>query len=256
MKKILFAATCLFALAATSCSDEKADLFDFTQGGVERQTVTPANAEVEYASDNTWANTYKGDQLQLGSLIFSHDGYVSSYGGYWDGFTASKNFGTPAVTADNWMQNQFYSCTGTGANGNQPYLVAYASEYSANYPACNITNEDGLFAPQSVSITNFAYMPVVLTQGDAYSRKFENGDYCVLHIYGVSVANDMRGPVDVYLADFRDGKTEILKEWKTVDLSSLGTVKQVAFSIESTDVGTWGINTPTYFCLDNFVCVK
>ena len=42
----------------------------------------------------------------------------------------------------------------------------------------------------------------------------------------------------------------ILKEWKKVDLTSLGKVKKIVFTMSSTDSGQWGINTPTYFCLD------
>jgi hypothetical protein len=40
--------------------------------------------------------------------------------------------------------------------------------------------------------------------------------------------------------------------WEWLDLKSLGVVAALNFSMESTDMGDWGINTPAYFCLDDF----
>ena len=36
-----------------------------------------------------------------------------------------------------------------------------------------------------------------------------------------------------------------------MDLSSLGLVKTIEFSVASSDTGDYGINTPTYFAMDN-----
>jgi hypothetical protein len=64
------------------------------------------------------------------------------------------------------------------------------------------------------------------------------------------------GAVEVYLADFRGGLEtgSILDSWLTVDLSPLGTdVAQIGFALESTDNGTWGMNTPAYLAVDDLV---
>ncbi|MBR5101496.1 MAG: Ig-like domain-containing protein [Muribaculaceae bacterium] len=37
-----------------------------------------------------------------------------------------------------------------------------------------------------------------------------------------------------------------------MDLTSLGTVSSVMFTLSSSDVGQWGMNTPGYVCVDNF----
>ncbi|MCI6491676.1 MAG: DUF4465 domain-containing protein, partial [Prevotella sp.] len=47
-------------------------------------------------------------------------------------------------------------------------------------------------------------------------------------------------------------KHYILNHWDWVDLSSLGTVKTLTMSMSGSDMGTWGLNTPTYFCMDDF----
>lgn len=38
--------------------------------------------------------------------------------------------------------------------------------------------------------------------------------------------------------------------WEWVDLSELGQIASIYFTMESSDTGDYGINTPTYFCLD------
>jgi hypothetical protein len=61
--------------------------------------------------------------------------------------------------------------------------------------------------------------------------------------------------VDFYLADYRftdNTKDYILKTWEWVDCGKLGLVDSIYFNLTSSDVGAFGINTPTYFCLDNF----
>ena len=44
----------------------------------------------------------------------------------------------------------------------------------------------------------------------------------------------------------------IVDDWRYFDLSSLGVVKKVMFEMSSTDNGTYGMNTPSYFAFDDF----
>ncbi|HEB89007.1 MAG TPA: DUF4465 domain-containing protein, partial [Deltaproteobacteria bacterium] len=46
-----------------------------------------------------------------------------------------------------------------------------------------------------------------------------------------------------------------LDQWVFQDLSSLGLVKELGFSFESSDVGSFGINTPQYFAIDNLTTI-
>ncbi len=60
--------------------------------------------------------------------------------------------------------------------------------------------------------------------------------------------------LEVYLADYRfaDSQQDFIRDdWLLLDLRSLGTIRSLRFDIESSDVGNFGINTPTYFALDN-----
>ena len=72
-------------------------------------------------------------------------------------------------------------------------------------------------------------------------------------ITGKDADEDVTGVIEFYLADFRfDDNSEdyIIDAWTAVDLSSLGQVKTVEFSVSSSDTGDF-INTPTYFAIDN-----
>ena len=63
----------------------------------------------------------------------------------------------------------------------------------------------------------------------------------------------MTGTKEYYLADLRDAeKAYIINDWRYVDLSGLGKVAKLGFELSSTDNGDYGMNTPAYFCFDNF----
>ncbi|HET7732213.1 MAG TPA: DUF4465 domain-containing protein, partial [Paludibacter sp.] len=97
---------------------------------------------------------------------------------------------------------------------------------------------------------NSTYAYLDMKNGSLYSKKFEAGDWFKVIIKGFK-SKVQTSSVEVYLADFRDGKREILKTWKKVDLSTLNQVDSVAFNFDSTDKSTWGMNTPAYVCIDN-----
>ena len=48
----------------------------------------------------------------------------------------------------------------------------------------------------------------------------------------------------------KDGK--YINQWTYVDLSQFGEIDAIMFSLSSSDNGTWGMNTPAYFAMDNF----
>ena len=64
------------------------------------------------------------------------------------------------------------------------------------------------------------------------------------------------GDVPFYLADFRGATPQLVSNWTTVNLSSLAGAKSLAFTLTSTDVGAFGMNTPAFFAVDNLVAVS
>jgi len=65
----------------------------------------------------------------------------------------------------------------------------------------------------------------------------------------------MPDSVNFYLADYRFADNDsdyIVNSWKYVDLSTLGGVDTYEFDLSSSDTGAFGMNTPAYFCMDQF----
>ena len=63
------------------------------------------------------------------------------------------------------------------------------------------------------------------------------------------------GELDFYLADYRFDNPEddyVLNTWEWFDLSPLGDVASISFSLSSSRGSGYNMITPAYFCMDNF----
>jgi hypothetical protein len=115
-------------------------------------------------------------------------------------------------------------------------------------------------APLGTHVTNTTYAALSMLHGDSFAKKFggQNGldpDWFLLTIRGENSHGDATGHVEVYLADYRAEESAddyVLSDWTWVDLSGLDTTtRKLQFSLTSSDNGSWGMNTPAYFALDN-----
>ncbi|MFH1719547.1 MAG: DUF4465 domain-containing protein, partial [Planctomycetota bacterium] len=136
---------------------------------------------------------------------------------------------------------------------------------SANYAVCyvgwGLPPTITLDTPQVVGglyVTNGNYAYYSMLNGDAFSKKFggnsgDDPDWFMLTITGKDVDGVVSGTADFYLADYRAAESAddyIVDTWRYVDLTSLGKVKNLEFTLSSSDVGDWGMNTPASFALD------
>lgn len=175
-----------------------------------------------------------------GSFQFS-TGCMAEWASWWFfGYANSKD------TKYESLDDQWKNCIGGGYKSNN-YGVAYVSSY---YGPCEVkvlaNNGEGAVVP-GFMITNSAYALSSMMNGDSYAKKFTEDDWFKLTITGYK-GEEETGKVDFYLA--KDGK--FVTSWDYVDLSSLGKVTKLAFALSSTDNGDWGMNTPAYFCFDDF----
>lgn len=180
------------------------------------------------------------------NLIFEH---YTEYGAYWEGFCPSS---MDFVYDASDPSNQFAAVTCGGFDGEgTPYMVGYYGYNTGHANSCKISLEDGIAAEvQGMYVTNLYYSYLSMLTGDGFSRPFGQGDYLQLTIHGYDENCEHTGSVDCYLADFRDGKSLLVDDWMWVDLRSLGNVMYLEFEMMSSDYSEYGINTPTYFCLD------
>jgi len=105
-----------------------------------------------------------------------------------------------------------------------------------------------------VANVTYAYLAVVDGNDGAGFVKgpFADGDWFRLDFVGIDDQNQEVGTESFFLADYRDGKSDAVSDWTWVDLSGLGdTVSHLEFRMESTDNGQFGMNTPSFFAIDN-----
>ena len=163
---------------------------------------------------------------------------------YWFGYASSTE------TKYESLDDQWNNVVGGGYDGSATYGVAYAASFNGPCYAELLT--EPAVVP-GFYITNSSYAYNSLTGGDSFAKKFGLGDWFKLTITGYDADGEVTGTKEYYLADLRDAdKAYIIKDWRYVDLSGLGEVAKLGFDLSSTDNGTYGMNTPAYFCFDNF----
>lgn len=223
-------------------------------------TLTLNATEIIYDENDIWEDAYDNNKnIVSQTMNFSHNATVGDGYKVWSGFVASRNRDNKDYSG-NFLDHQWSVMSQGGMSGvGTPYLVACwnTSENTDLIPdhiSCYVNFEIGgvevPFKPQSMYVNNNSYAYYTIINGDNFCRKFKNGDYFKLKAFGLRANGELVGPVEFYLADYRDGKTEIVKDWTFVNLDNLGEVVKVYFQMESTDSSVYGMNTPAYFCLD------
>ncbi len=167
----------------------------------------------------------------------------------WIGFSISNM--KDSVTSG-W-ENQYSAITASGVDQSDNYAVVYVpGELKMEFE--NPVKLSGFY------ITNNTYTYLSMKFGDAFTKKFggaddSDPDYLKLIVTGADALGNVTDSVEFFLADFtfeNNKEDYILKNWEWVDLTSLDTVSEISLQLESTDVGDFGMNTPAYFCIDNF----
>jgi hypothetical protein len=183
--------------------------------------------------------------------VFFNNSYSSDFGGFWSGWSYSnvRNNTTPG------FGNQYAAFPGGGVGGSGNYAVAYTSN-----PLYFDLPTD--FRAESARIANTTYAALSMINGDPFAKKFggatgNDPDFFLLTIRGfenVGAQGNVTGSIPFYLADYRSANNAldyVVSDWQLVDLTSLGNARSIAFTFSSSDVGAFGINTPTYFALDD-----
>lgn len=176
-----------------------------------------------------------------GSFFFKNS-YMPDWNS-WSGFAVSRSKETD-VDAGRLAETQFNVPSGHGANDSEAFAIFFKSYQDDDL----VTIVDPLIAqPVSgmwVSITSYTLKHV--EEGDSfYPDGFKDGNY-----YQVIVTADNGKSVTIPVADYRDGKKSVLKEWTWVSFRELGNVKSLKLTVEGNANNDYGLATPTYLAMD------
>lgn len=242
----------------------------------------------EYSIDEQgkWNQTYNTQintlSFNRGMFNFSH--IIGQEGGmdyvegmsYWDGFTLCNSGDTNDYgengSSDGWVPQQWGCMAGGGLNSNleaqngRPYLVAYwgfhMEEEEGGKPSCMVEFDNKTHKVKGVYICNHPWPYYGNIHGDGFCSALDYKDsYFTLTAHGMLHGNDTGSKVTLTLAENNGDGIAHSKgwpkglvqsaEWQWMDLTSLGLVDAVYFTMESSDADPkYGINTAAYFCLD------
>ena len=205
-------------------------------------------ANTYYDLTHVWSDTYNdADSCQAivcnqGVFSFSHLPSGMSYGGMsWEGFTLST------VSQDT---ANVLGCVANGGLGGvaTPYIIGYYSEWVSSIQgySSNIVKLNKDYYPEYVYICQNSNTKEGITHGVFNSRPFTQEDTLTLIIQALDSTMQPTATTHYYLAV--DGQKN--NGWVKVPLNSLGKTSSLSFSMQTTEIGEFGSNTPLYFALD------
>lgn len=223
------------------------------------QTVSDFENLVLPKADTFYENsTIPGVDLGFNSGLarfpYVYDTCCGGYGSWNSGFTYSNV--KDSVTSG--FGNMYAAKAGTGYNGSNNYIIANGFSGMPNFLKLTGAAE-GKFA-KGFYVTNSTYAYNSMRDGDFAAKKFggstgNDADWFKLVVRGYNKGVEKADSVEVYLADYRftnNADDYMLRDWTWVNLLPLGKVDSLSFSLSSSDMGMWGMNTPATFCIDNF----
>lgn len=233
MKKSLFFVAAL-ALTFVACQPS-GEVEDKVLGTFEEAAISPAAVGIDFAYKVDTAVYLKSGGFQLKQTVAYEGTYV----------TGAVVTNRTDVKVESYLDAN-KSCTGGAFAGNN-YVVWYEDGFSGNDIVVSpVAKVSGMY------VTNTAWVVKAIKEGDGMSPgKFEYEDYLLLTIHGWANEKEV-GKVEFYLAKDND----YVSTWEYVDLSSLGVIDRLTFSMSGSKANEWGLTTPTYFCIDNLGAKK
>ncbi len=209
------------------------------------------------APESYWDGSDQTGGFSGDCLWYYNNVYDTAWGGYWASGWVYSN-----MTDDTSAGNQFSTYAGGDFTGGGNYLCG--TSFSGNLgTSLSFTVPTG---DLSFYVANNTYTAISMRDGDMFGKQFgdtvnasgsvdgTNGeDWCKLSIYAYS-SGSLVDSQEVYLADYRfsdDTQDYILDTWEFVDFTGTTDIDSLNFRMSSSDVGSFGMNTPAFFCMDH-----
>lgn len=240
MKKCFSWMALVAIVLLSSCSeDEPKSITCFFKGTLNEPNTEylSVNAENKVDESNEYGSVFSSTFTDpTGTFVFNNqcaDWFGTGIYSLSGGFTYTNR-------TDIDVQNSIAAIPGKGA-----CCDVYLSAYVGSIPVEVTFANKAAHQVESAYFTNATYAFLTMKDGNPFAKKFEEGDYFTLTATGYNKGIETN-KVDIKLAE----GTKLVDQWIKADLSPLGVVDQIKFTLDSSDKGQFGINTPTYFCMD------
>ena len=209
----------------------------------------PATFEdVPLGSGGIWQPPVGENEMPSGGWIFTN----STQYGYWGRFTASNR----TDLSQTGLDAQYTAAAGCGYDGSTQYAVAYTMGVQTEVYA----TDGQLHTVTGCYVTNNLWTYQDILQGGYGEQPYggltgNDPDWFKVTATGKNASGQTVGTLDFYLADYRFANNEedyVLNTWEWFDLSPLGDVATISFSLSSSRGSGYNMITPAYFCMDNF----
>ena len=206
--------------------------------------------DVALGANGYWQGESGENEMFSGGWIFTNY-YMPEYM-FWGGFTASNH----TDLTQSGLNAQYTAASGGGYNGSTQYGVAYAMGVQTDVYA----SDGAAHTVTGCYVTNNLWAYQKMLYGDATAIAFggntgNDPDWFKLTATGKNASGQTVGTAEFYLADYRFANNEedyILNTWEWFDLSTLGAVHTISFSLSSSKNDSGGMITPAYFCIEDF----
>ena len=183
----------------------------------------------------------------LGGEIFGDEMFATDF---WYGGQAISNYYLANIEEGSSTKQLSVSTGKEGAaghNGSKNFCIHFDA---SSMMGCGMHFEfvDGEHVVDHMWVTNTSYALNSLTYGDSFAAAGETSWFKIVAT-GYDAEENATGTTEFFLC--KEG--QIVKEWSKFDLSTLGKVARVEFTLQgSADLcGDWGLNTPAYFAYDD-----
>lgn len=252
MKKLFYLA--FAALAFAGCSDSndeevpgaKTTVIDFEGANLGAEGYIWGKPQARLLTeDDAESKTFGVGWLFFYDVLYTEDdasfySLFTDYGGTydtWNGIVISNH--TDMTTPDYVNDKSVYATS--GADGSSQFAVAFYGAWTAAPYGIPLVRFATAVSPKSVAVANTTYFYL-------YAKEATS----VADVKGVITGYNgetKTGEVKFVMADQASGTVQ--SGWETLDLSSLGTVTSMTFTVESEDT-----SCPYYFAIDNLAYEK
>ena len=169
--------------------------------------------------------------------------------GYWGGFAHSAMFETDAKKG--LYENQYAAYNSKAASGDG-FLLYYYDSYNEPCDIVFKSEEDAVrLSSVKLNLTTYTYASITDEDINDYARVFADGDYLKVIFHAVDATGNTLGEgAECYVVDYRNGKRFVADNWQEFYLPGILS-NRVRVTIETSDIGEYGPNTPLYICMDD-----